>query len=72
MLALTPTDDPQHKLQTLCLGAHCDDIEIGCAGSLLELAQRYPTMTFRWLVFTSEAGRAGGVSACCSKSPLPQ
>jgi hypothetical protein len=30
----------------LCLGAHCDDLEIGCGGTLAELARRYPRARF--------------------------
>jgi LmbE family N-acetylglucosaminyl deacetylase len=37
MIALSPPPGP---LQVLCLGAHPDDIEIGCGGTLLELAAR--------------------------------
>lgn len=44
-------------LQVLCLGAHPDDIEIGCGASLLMLATR-PATTVRALVMTGEAGRA--------------
>ena len=38
----------------LCLGAHCDDIEIGCGGTLMELNRRYPGMRFVWVVFSGE------------------
>jgi LmbE family N-acetylglucosaminyl deacetylase len=41
----------------LCLGAHCDDIEIGCGGTLLELQARYPKLRFVWNVLSGENGR---------------
>jgi len=44
-------------LKVLCLGAHCDDIEIGCAGTLMTLQERHPAMRFDWVVFTQEPGR---------------
>jgi LmbE family N-acetylglucosaminyl deacetylase len=49
-----PGHDP---LKVLCLGAHCDDIEIGCAGTLVTLQERHPGSTFEWVVFTREPGR---------------
>jgi LmbE family N-acetylglucosaminyl deacetylase len=42
----------------LCLGAHCDDIEIGCGGTLIELRERHPELRFVWVVFSSDAVRA--------------
>ena len=42
----------------LCLGAHCDDIEIGCSGTLLALQQRYPGLRFVWIVFSGDEQRA--------------
>ena len=36
----------------LCLGAHCDDIEIGCGGTLIELQRRHPQLRFEWVVFS--------------------
>ena len=55
MLPLSlPGRDP---LKVLCLGAHCDDIEIGCAGTLMTLQERHPGSTFDWVVFTREDGR---------------
>jgi LmbE family N-acetylglucosaminyl deacetylase len=38
----------------LCLGAHCDDIEIGCSGTLLELRERHPDTQFVWVVFSAD------------------
>lgn len=43
--------------KVLCLGAHCDDIEIGCGGALMELRARYPKLRFFWQVFAGEDGR---------------
>jgi LmbE family N-acetylglucosaminyl deacetylase len=36
----------------LCLGAHCDDIEIGCGGTLIQLRASRPQLKFEWLVFS--------------------
>lgn len=38
----------------LCLGAHCDDIEIGAAGTIMRLAKSYPQIEVRWVVFAGE------------------
>ncbi|MGW5238137.1 PIG-L deacetylase family protein [Monashia sp. NPDC004114] len=43
-------------LSVLCLGAHPDDIEIGCGGTLLTLAQR-PDVSVVNLVLTGSGGR---------------
>src|SRR5271165_3599814 len=37
----------------LCLGAHSDDIEIGCGGSILELIRLHKDLHFHWVVFSS-------------------
>jgi len=42
----------------LCLGAHCDDIEIGCGGTILRLIQDYPGLDVHWIVFSSNPQRA--------------
>ena len=41
----------------LCIGAHCDDIEIGCGGTLIRWAREYPRANFVWAVFAREPGR---------------
>jgi LmbE family N-acetylglucosaminyl deacetylase len=43
--------------RVLCLGAHSDDIEIGCGGAILRLAAS-SGVEFHWLVMSSDARRA--------------
>ena len=45
------------ELEVLCLGCHSDDIEIGCGGAILQLAERYPTCKFHWVVFSASGVR---------------
>ena len=47
-------DDP---LKVLCLGAHSDDIEIGCGGTLLKLIEQYENATFYWVVLSARGKR---------------
>jgi LmbE family N-acetylglucosaminyl deacetylase len=42
----------------LCLGAHADDIEIGCGGTLLRLLAESPTIEVCWVVFGAAGERA--------------
>jgi LmbE family N-acetylglucosaminyl deacetylase len=44
--------------RVLCLGAHCDDIEIGCGGTTLKLIENYPDIEFYWVVFSADPQRA--------------
>jgi LmbE family N-acetylglucosaminyl deacetylase len=37
----------------LCLGSHCDDIEIGCGGTILRLLRENPGIEIYWKVFSS-------------------
>lgn len=57
MHALNLFRDPQAPAQVLCLGAHCDDIEIGCGATILTLLDRYPQLSVDWVIFTSDAER---------------
>ena len=50
--------------QILCLGAHSDDIEIGCGGTILRLAEQYPGCTFHWVVFSAIGVRAHEAQCC--------
>jgi len=45
-------------LTVLCLGAHSDDIEIGCGGALLQLKKAFPNIRFHWVVFSAAGPRA--------------
>lgn len=44
-------------LKILCLGAHSDDIEIGCGGTLLKLIEDKPNSQFHWIVFSGNENR---------------
>jgi LmbE family N-acetylglucosaminyl deacetylase len=44
--------------RVLCLGAHSDDIEIGCGGALLELLREVADLEVYWVVFCSTIERA--------------
>jgi LmbE family N-acetylglucosaminyl deacetylase len=48
---------PGAPLRILCLGAHCDDIEIGCGGAVLRLLADRPGSTVRWVAFASNPTR---------------
>ena len=43
--------------RVLCLGAHCDDIEIGCGGTILRFLREDPSIEIYWKVFSSTAVR---------------
>jgi LmbE family N-acetylglucosaminyl deacetylase len=49
---------PDAPINVLCLGAHSDDIEIGCGGTILSLARQYPNCVFHWVVFSAIGVRA--------------
>ena len=43
--------------RVLCLGAHSDDIEIGCGGTILKLIQDQPELEVLWVVFSAGGTR---------------
>lgn len=51
---LKGTDAPR---KILCLGAHCDDIEIGCGGALLRLIRELPSVSIWWITLSSTPDR---------------
>lgn len=53
MMRLNLAGGTTGPLQILCLGCHSDDIEIGCGGAVLRLAEQYPGCAFHWVVFSA-------------------
>jgi LmbE family N-acetylglucosaminyl deacetylase len=49
-----PRDWP---LRVLCLGAHSDDIEIGCGGTILTLARANPRLAVEWVPLAPDSSR---------------
>lgn len=45
-------------LRILCLGAHCDDIEIGCGATMLRLLSERPGSLVVWVALASTPERA--------------
>ena len=62
--------------QVLCLGAHCDDLEIGCGGTILKLAKGHNPPAFTWVVFTADASREAealhSAEMLLAKTPAPR
>ena len=52
MLSLALPSAGREPLKLLCLGAHADDIEIGCGGTILRLVAEVPDLLVRWIVFS--------------------
>jgi len=53
MIAFDLSHSFSGSLKVLCLGSHSDDIEIGCGGTILRLAEQYPGCEFHWTVFNA-------------------
>ncbi|MFN8464137.1 MAG: PIG-L deacetylase family protein [Caldilineaceae bacterium] len=52
--------------QVLCLGAHSDDIEIGCGGAVLQLVAANPGIEVHWIVFSANPARKAEALASAS------
>lgn len=48
---------PQGLRTVLALGAHCDDIEIGCGATLMRLLREHPGVRVHWAVLSSNPVR---------------
>lgn len=57
MIDLVPRSSDREPLRVLALGAHCDDIEIGCGGTLRRLIARRGGAVCRYEVFASTPAR---------------
>jgi len=52
-----PIQLTRRQLNVLCIGAHADDIEIGCGGTILKLLQTHPGCRVVWVVLTAREDR---------------
>jgi len=57
MLALDFARKAAGPLKVLCLGAHSDDIEIGCGGTILRLLASQQEIDIVWVVFGASSKR---------------
>ncbi|HUB13727.1 MAG TPA: PIG-L deacetylase family protein [Acetobacteraceae bacterium] len=53
LLSLILSPERYGSPRLLCLGAHSDDIEIGCGGTILRLISEIPQLAVRWVVFSA-------------------
>ncbi len=58
MLSLKLDFNRKRPLELLCVGAHSDDLEIGCAGTVLELLRRHRRVKVTWAVLSAAGERA--------------
>jgi LmbE family N-acetylglucosaminyl deacetylase len=64
MLRLSPD---AVKLELLCIGAHSDDIEIGCAGTVLHLLERLSIHRVTWVVLSGDDDRIAEAERSCRR-----
>ena len=58
MLKLLLADGIERRaLNVLCIGAHCDDIDLGCGGTLLALLARRRPANVTWVTFSGSVER---------------
>ncbi len=57
MLSIDLLKNAHGPAKILCLGAHSDDIEIGCGGTMLEMLAETPDIEVVWVVFNSGTER---------------
>jgi LmbE family N-acetylglucosaminyl deacetylase len=51
----------------LLLGAHCDDIEIGCGGTVMRLVERFRAGRFVWVTLSSDPVREAETRAAAGR-----
>ena len=57
MIQLNLDAGAKRNFKSCVLGAHSDDIEIGCGGAILKLRQQYPESVFHWVIFSANGVR---------------
>lgn len=66
-MLLLPLHEPERLRRVLCIGAHCDDIEIGCGGTLLTLLAANRALAVDWVVFSSDPVREAEARASAAE-----
>lgn len=61
-----PKTESAAPLKALFLGAHSDDIEIGCGGAILELVKARPDVDIKWVVFSAPGVRGDEARAAAT------
>ena len=66
MLTLSFGEGTPRLTRVLVIGAHADDIEIGCGGTVLRLVEAFPELDWCWVVLSGEGDRGSEAraSAC--------
>src|SRR3989440_11058306 len=59
--------EENRAIRILCVGAHSDDIEIGCGGTILRLLSEYDDVEVHWVVVGSSGQRDGEALAGAEK-----
>jgi LmbE family N-acetylglucosaminyl deacetylase len=57
MMKLSLAKEDSDPINILCLGAHSDDIEIGCGGTILQLKKVRQNVKLHWVVFSAAGSR---------------
>jgi LmbE family N-acetylglucosaminyl deacetylase len=57
VLKLVVAQPPERPLRILCIGAHCDDIEIGAGATIMRLLAAHPGSEICWVVCSSNPVR---------------
>lgn len=58
---------PDGALRLACVGAHCDDLEIGAGGTIMRLLDEHPGSTVDWVILTGDPQRRGEAVQACSE-----
>ncbi|NNF78941.1 MAG: PIG-L family deacetylase, partial [Rhizobiales bacterium] len=58
---------PDQVQSILCIGAHADDIEIGCGGTLLKLLSERTDIDVHWVVLSGNETRTAEAKSCAKR-----
>jgi LmbE family N-acetylglucosaminyl deacetylase len=67
MLTLRLDQADRPVTSVLCLGAHCDDLEIGCSGTVMSLVDTGRAAEVTWVVFSGDDRRVAEARASAAK-----